>query len=149
MIENLLQLKPNTMLSIDDKNCIQFTGQQDYTIVDVKKINSDENNVIVIVNLKPYYLIAIEYDSDISYSLCEFYDDSQKYLKESKFPKKITLENNDELETYTKYNTMKLNDYSFAEYSGDCFLDYLLIKRKHKHIILYRGLQFQKNNLIT
>lgn len=152
MIEELIQLEPQSMLSIDDERSKQFTGLEDFIIVAIENINC-ESAQVVIVDLNDFILISSNLSGEIKYAICELYDDGYEYLDDNEEDFSETIEliggegNQIYQQTYIGFSIDHVED-SFCEYTTDDHFDFILIRKQEHSVMVYRGFELAEMALV-
>lgn len=152
MIDRLLTLNANDMISVDEDSSKQFTGCEDFVISEINKYNYDGAE-IVIVSLDDYTLIASSLTGDARFAICELYDEGEEYLEDDRFTEVLELTGGESVECYelneAVYSDEGNETTGFAEYTlADGFYNFLIVHKSHKHVLVYRGITVEEDNII-
>jgi len=152
MIEALTQLKPQSMISIDDELSKQFTACEDFIVDSIERFNVDGVDV-VILTLGEFYLFAHNITSNIQFTICEAYDDGAYYIDidEDDFVEEVELETGEDISLYQRMHTIySLDDNpSFAEFScHDAYFTNVIVQKSSDDLIIYRGIAVEPANVI-
>ncbi len=152
MIDELKQLKPTSMLTIDDESSRQLTGSEDLTVTDSWKYDYD-GTCIVFVELDANYLIAHNLTGETKCFVCEEYDSGEQYFDadEQDFLDEIELEGGDDCPIYEATNCVYAGEDStpsLCEYSADHHFDYMLIVKHEEKVMVYRGIEIEEGSII-
>jgi len=152
MLEELINLKKKSMLTIDDEASKEFTELEDYTVTGVQHYDCDGLQV-VIVELDSYFLIANDFMGEPRFFICEAYEEAEDYYDQAAedFPEEIELEGGENPPVYTShfgYFPGVPDECAFCEYSAEDHLSYILMSQCDDEIKMYRGLEIAEGNLL-
>jgi len=156
MIEQLANLQPNEMITIDNDPSKRLTGLEDFTISEVFNYEFDGQR-LAIVEMNDddyYYLIATDMGGDPLFAVCEQHDedcgDTQYLNNEGNFLDEIELTGGESSVVYRMTNSLSSNeeDDEFAEYISNDHYDYLLLWKQEDCVYVYRGLTINENAVL-
>jgi hypothetical protein len=158
MIEQLEQLQPGEMLTIDNEVSKQLTGLEDFSVEGTSRFEFDGQQVIII-EMNTYNLIATDMGGDLKFAICEEYDEAcgspvseTDYLgPERKFLDEIELIGGELSVVYLMTNASspdEEDDDAFAEYTATDYYNYLLIWRQSNCVSVYRGIMVREDALL-
>lgn len=93
MIEDLKKLSIDSLITIDNDEVKEFTGEEDFNILNIKNY-SHENGELVILEFDYFCLIAHDYEGEARYFLTELLEEGENlgYLDNEEFPESLYLE---------------------------------------------------------
>ena len=174
MLEELKEIAQGEMLTIDNNEVKEFTGQDDFTVVGVKTYTQEEGDVLV-ADLDGYYLIAHTLDGEPRYYVTEnaaagdadsLEDDGFRLVqKDDAMPKKLYAGRNDREVPYkAKYGPVyglsverddmpgdDAGEIAFCEYRGKTKVrqaSVVLLERTDGRYTLYQGFQIGESSVV-
>ena len=153
MIENLKNLQPGDMITIDDDAARVLTSNDDFTI---KKIqcHACDGEDIIIVCLDGYSLVGSTLSGNILFAICEQYDEGDGYFDKENgcFLETINLLGGEGSISYraTTEGVYSESEYvpSFCEYEADDYFNFILAEKTSSSILIRRGFTIPEHSIV-
>lgn len=160
MFNDLKELHIGEMISIDGKKVNKLTGNQDFTVSNIR-LYSQEEGEIIFIDLENFYLVGHTFEGFPNYFFYEENDDLYEIFKNDEFSPKIKTYKNNKMFVYKIvtepfYNLIPelpldedVCEISCCEYiSNSKFLSHVLIEKIDTNLTLYHGFKINKTNIL-
>lgn len=153
MINELINLPHNSMISIDDAVIKNMVSKQDFKILSSSYFEYENSRIAVLDFNGLYHLVIIEILNDLQYFFCEHYDEGKRYFnrKEDQFYPEIKLKIDSKPTFYENINEFisDLDDQpSFAQYKSDDYYSSMIVKKTLDEIISLRGVEISETSIV-
>jgi len=173
MLEELKELVPGEMLTIDDPDVREFTENEDFNVLGVKIYSQDEGEILFL-DLDGYYLVCHTFDGDPRYYIYELNADGDEddlsddgfrlVLKDDPLPHKMYAGRNDREVLYKatigpvyELNVDREDGPEESEGGEIAVCEYRSKSKHHSHALIelldttfrvYQGFQISKNSIV-